>query len=185
MKLYLTSEQMLGYWRLLRGYEPLRSDHAVTRRDGIDLDSLLMKEISAWYSNLLDTAPVEMLVTTDISSSLAAVTSPDLSATVTLPDSCRRLFSIALRGWEHSAVVVPLDENPDLFDEQFNPFTRGCPQRPVAILMPDRTVRLYSMPSLTALPVVERTVAVVEPPDGTFQFDSRALDLIPKYEFMP
>ncbi|MBR4721693.1 MAG: hypothetical protein IK053_01420, partial [Muribaculaceae bacterium] len=66
---------------------------------------------------------------------------------ITLPDSCRRLFSIALRGWEHSAVVVPLVDNPDLFDEQFNPFTRGCPQRPVAILMPDRTVRLYSMPS--------------------------------------
>ena len=185
MKLNLTSEQMLGYWRLLRGYEPLRSDHAVTRRDGIDLDSLLMKEISAWYATLLDTAPVEMLVTTDIASSLVAVTRPDLSAMVALPDSCRRLISIALRGWEQPAVVVPVDDNPDLYAEQFNPYTCGSVQRPAAILMPDRTVRLYSMPSLAAFPVVESAVAIVEPADGSYQFDSRALDLIPKYEFMP
>lgn len=182
MKLHLTAEEMMGYWRLLRGYEPLRSDHAVVRRDGVDLDALLQKEIDAWYASLLDTAPASMLAPEEIASSLTAVRHADNSVTVVLPDSCRRLLSITLEGWERPAVPVDAADAEATLNAQANPYSRGGAAEPVAILFPNRLLRLFSLPASVADAEVASAVAVVEP-DGTFyDFDSSALTTIASFD---
>lgn len=187
MILSLSTEAMLSRWRLLRGYEPLRSDHAASRRDGIDLDSLLLDEIRAWYARLLDEAPISMLAITDIASAITIEPCGDGSAIATLPDNCRRLLSITLEGWERPAVpIYEADSSAaKLLQRQTNPFSQSRSTAPVAFILPDRKVSLYSIPDGISSPTVTAASAVTEPADGTFVFDSSALDTIPKYVFNP
>ena len=184
MKLHLTADEMLGYWRQLRGYEPLRSDHAVVRRDGVDIDALLRKEIDSWYGSLLDTAPTSMLAPVDIAASLSASRHADNSVTVTLPDNCRRLLSVCLRGWDVAAVPVNATdaEAASVLNAQSNPFSRGGASEPMAILFPGGCLRLFSLPESESDAVLTSAVAIINHADNFYDFDSSALSTITSFE---
>lgn len=176
MKLTLTAAEMLDLWRLRRALLPLREESVVERRDGIDFDRLLHAELRAWYSNLLDTAPVDMLVLTDIARDVAPALQADGRMTVTLPSGCRRVVEVEAEGWTRAATIAMAGSPLAL--QQDNPYSRGRVDAPVAVLHPGRLV-LYSTPPGGGKPRLRRLLCVMEPEEGMYELDERAISLIP------
>ena len=174
MKITLSSEEMLAQWKLRRGFEPLRSDCVITRSDGVDIDQLLRLEMRDWYLDLLCTAPVEMLATTNIANDIAVVVRDDGVGIVTLPESCRRIVEFQLDGWCRPAKIIT---NPHCQEAliQDNPYSRGGCEQPVVVLNGNRLF-LYSLPSST--PKIVRAIAVMEPADGSYVLDERGMATI-------
>ncbi len=178
MKIKLSIDEMLNQWRLRRALEPLRSDCTVERLDGIDLDVLLRNEINDWYRNLLDTAPVEMLVVTDISAMVALSKRGDGSATIRLPERCRRVVEVMLDCWEQPARIVEADTITAQMQE--NPYSRGGITAPVAVKRHGR-LQVYSIPSNVDGKIASLQ-CVLEPEEGFYEMDERALSTIESYE---
>lgn len=176
MKLTLTANEMLDIWRMRRALLPLREDCVVGRSDGIDVDMLLRYEMRQWYATLLDTAPPEMLVLTDIAREVAPVLLDDGSVEVALPGGCRRVIEVMLEGWVRQATLTR-PETP-LARRQANPYSRGRTEMPVAVVNSSR-LTLYSAPAGVARPRLSRLLCVVEPDEGLYQLDERAIALIP------
>ncbi len=178
MKLRLTTEEMLNQWRLRRALEPLRNDCTVERLDGTDTDELLRNEMHDWYLNLLDTAPTEILTLTDISGEVVLKTNPDGSATVELPERCRRVEEITLDCWQQPATITRQDSL--LAKLQRNPYSRGGTVEPVAVKHHGK-LQLYSIPEGVDASI-ESLYCVMEPDEGFYEMDERALSLIESYE---
>ena len=174
MKIVLSSEEMLAQWKLRRGFEPLRNDCVITRNDGVDLDQLLRLEMRDWYLNLLNTAPLNMLSTTNIANDIAIVKGGDNVGTITLPENCRRIVELQLEGWSRQAKILddPFCQEALLQD---NPYSRGGCEQPIAIKHGNRP-HVYSLPSST--PKIVKAIAVMEPADGSYEMDESALSTI-------
>ena len=166
MKIHLSSDEMLAQWKLRRGFAPLRADCVISRTDGIDLDNLL---------NLLATAPLEMLATTNIASDIAVVPTGEGGAVVMLPESCRRIVEFQLDGWQRPAIIVD-DPLCHLARIQANPFSRGLTVNPVVVKQQNRLF-VYSLPA-GSTPKITRAIAVMEPTDGSYEMDESALSTI-------
>ena len=170
----LTHDEMLQLWKLVNAYEPLRADCTVTRSDGIDLDGLLTVEMQAWYDNLLDTAPIEMLCPHDISSRAILTININGHAEIELPADCRRLIEVKLSCWHRPAAIIA-EPDAATINRQSSPFTRGGAMEPVALMLHGRLM-LYSIPDgTTSIPRVERLIAVTKPQDGTYELAERAI----------
>lgn len=174
----LTHNEMLSRWMLHCGYEPLRADATVVRADGIDLERLMGQQMRSWYLDLLDTAPREMLVTENVALTLTVESRPDGSALITLPEDCRRIFSIRLEGWTREAQITTPDT--PLGRRQANPLLRAGCDSPVAVDN-GRQWRLYSPPPSRPV-VVADAIGVMRPEAGVYRLDERALSLIPDVE---
>ncbi|MDE6496398.1 MAG: hypothetical protein K2L30_09215 [Duncaniella sp.] len=173
MKTTLSQPEMIARWRLHRYHEPLRNDCSVTRTDGIDLDSIIVTEMEAWYFNLLDTAPPDLLVTADISSEVAMSRDSDGVARIPLPTGVRRVIEVGVSSWPCPAQIVT-DPHSATARRQRHKFTRAGSSSPVAIHS-GGVLTLYSVPQrgrLTTLTVVR------DPEPGTYPLDTRALALI-------
>lgn len=172
MKITLDTSQMLERWRLARGLVPLRGDCAITRHDGVDADSLLIADMRRWYLDLLDTAPVGLLAPEDISDDVSVNVGDDGVASLSLPENCRRVIEIRLTQWMQPAIIVS-DHDARLAQLQSSPYSHGGCYRPVAVA-DGRRLRLYSVDPEKEVSVAS-CIAVVEPADGTFKLDERAL----------
>lgn len=174
MKIILSSEEMLAQWKLRRGFEPLRNDCVITRTDGVDLDQLLRLEMRDWYLKLLNTAPLEMLSTTNIANDIVVLIGNDNVGTITLPENCRRIVELQLDGWSRPAKII---DNPFCQEAilQDNPYSRGGNEQPIAIKHGNR-LYIYSLSSST--PKIVKAIAVMEPSNGTYEMDESALALI-------
>ncbi len=162
---------MLSQWRMRRALEPLRSDCAVTRRDGIDLDSFLKIEIRDWYLNLLDTAPVHLLTLTDIAPLVAIEQAGEGCSAITLPQQCRRIIELNINN-NPAPVEITAAGSPLALCQQ-NPFSRAGDIAPVAMLHGSR-LTIYS----ASVPSIARLLCVMEPEDGYYELDEAALSLI-------
>lgn len=164
---------MIARWRLHRYHEPLRNDCSVTRTDGIDLDSIVVAEMEAWYFNLLDTAPPDLLVTADIATEVAMSRDPDGVARIPLPPGIRRVTEVVVSSWPCPAQIVTDPHSPTA-RRQRHKFTRAGSSSPVAIHC-GGVLTLCSVPPRSRL----TTLTVVRDPDpGSYPIDTRALDLI-------
>lgn len=168
----LSTAEMLSVWRLRQQLEPLRSDCVVSRIDGSDSDALMIQHIDDWYETLLDTAPAEMLVLTDISTQVAMNNLGEAMATVILPERCRRVVEVMADDWEQPAVIVPADSPLALL--QGNVYSRAGKSRPVAVV-DRRVLRLYGVDSKSRL---SRLLCVMQPDEGFYEFNKRALSTI-------
>lgn len=177
MIIKLSSDEMLAQWKLRRGFAPLRVDCMITRSDGVDLDELLRLEMRDWYLNLLSTAQVEMLATTNIADDIAIVPMSDGEATVMLPQNCRRIVEFQLEGWERPAIILTDASSREAFMQQ-NPFARGNSVQPIALKHGNRLF-LYTVPQ-NQQPKITRAIAVMEPTDGSYEMDETALSTINK-----
>lgn len=177
MKMKLSTEEMLHQWRMRRALEPLRSDCVVQRADGIDLDPLLKMEMRDWYLNLIDTAPIEMLAPEDICADVALVVKSDGSAEVALPERCRRVVEVRLEEWDRAAHIVKPGSRQARCQQ--SRYSRGGAVEPVAIVE-NGSMRLYSV--LSSAPKLVKLLCVVEPEDGYYTFDERALATITNYQ---
>lgn len=174
MTITLSSDEMLAQWKLRRGFAPLRADCVVSRSDGVDLDALLRLEMRDWYLNLLDTAPTRLLSLTSIADDIAIVAHDDNTATVTLPQYCRRLVEFQLDGWARPATITAPDT--PLARLQANRYSRGGCESPVVVRHGNR-LRIYSLPS-NSTPTITRAIAVMEPANGNYEMDESALSTI-------
>lgn len=175
MKIRLNQDEMLSLWRIRHALEPLHSDGVVTRADGIDLDRYLLNCIDDWYLNLLDTASVEYLAPADIKADVAVKRNDDNSAVIILPERCRRIIEVKLNCWLQPALIITDPASPDALLQQ-NPYSRGNPTAPVAIVN-HRKLILYSIPD-NADTSIDRLLCIVNPDSGYYEMDQRALSLI-------
>ncbi len=178
MIITLTHSEMLAQWKLRRVLEPLRDDCAAVRRDGIDLDRLLALEMRDWYLQLLDTAPAELTGVTDIAADVDVVMQPDGSGVVALPEGCRRVVAVTMKGWRRGATVVTDPDSP-LAMLQTCRHSRGGTVMPVAVV-DGSVLRLYTPPDGDAAEITELK-CVMEPPEGVYRMDERALSSIAAY----
>lgn len=174
MLLTLSTEEMLGVWKLKRYFEPLRSDCELTRTDGIDLNRLQLMEMREWYLNLLDKGDLSLLQVSDISRDVALKHLGDGSATITLPAECRRVIELKLDGWNRPAILV--SPGSPIAALQQSPYSRGNVEEPVAITHCGY-LHIYTPPSTTARIVTLK--CVLEPAEGKYVIDERALATIP------
>lgn len=175
MKIRLSQDEMLDLWRLRHALEPLRSDCVVTRADGIDLDSFLLQDIHDWYLRLLDTAPVEYLAPSDISRNVALSCDDKGVGSIILPENCRRVIELRLDCWKQPALISTDLASPIAMMQQ-NPYSRGNTSAPVA-LHSHRLLNLYSVPPDVDASIT-RLLCIMQPDDGFFEMDQRALSLI-------
>lgn len=166
-----SAHEMLALWRLMRGYEPLRTDCLVTRTDGVDIDALLRHEIDMWYSRMLDTAPPAKLSVTDYTSLLVPTRAPDGAASVARPTGCRRVVEVVMEGWEREGLLVT-DPTSGIARAQSSPYARGGCVDPV-VLVGRNTIRLYTPPADVCRIVTFTGIA--EPVAGVYRFDEGML----------
>ena len=127
-----TEARLLEEWKLRSRLEPLRTDCVITRTDGIDMDTYLLRELRAWYMRELATAPVDTLPLTDIAHGLTMTRAPDGAGMVKLPAGCLRVVSVEMEGWHRPAVIVADHECAEAV-AQTSPYSRGGVCRPVAV----------------------------------------------------
>lgn len=173
----LTQDEMLATWRLLNGYEPLRNDAAVTRTDGIDLDSLLRLEMEAWYCNALATAPIEMLEPKNIAFQVSYTLSSDRSVTIPLPGNIVRIIGVKLDCWAHQARLLYPSTDDTEIEWQSSPYSRAGDCAPVAVVGHDE-LRLYSVPEDVVSPVITHLNVIARPDDGSYIFNPSLLNTI-------
>ena len=172
MKLRLSTDEMLSQWRMRRALEPLRSDCTVERIDGIDLDSFLKMEMRDWYLNLLDTAPLHLLTLTDIASKVSLSKNDDLSATIRLPQGCRRVIELTLDCSPVPIKITPPD-TPLAICQQ-NPFSQSGAVSPIAIHNNNSLIIHAGSDNFN----IVQLLCVMEPDDGFYELDEAALSLI-------
>ncbi len=174
MLLNLSTEEMLGVWKLKRYFEPLRSDCELSRTDGVDLDRLQIMEMREWYLNLLDNGDLSLMEVSEMARDVALKHQDDGSATITLPAECRRVVEVKLEGWRQTAIIVGPDS--PIASLQRSPYSRGGSEEPVAVAH-QGYLHLYT-PVSTASRIVSLK-CVLEPADGFYRLDERALATIP------
>lgn len=179
----LSEKEMIRLWLLRKGFEPLRSDCRIERSDGADLEALARQECRLWYGRLLRQGPREALEAEDISGreDLSMGATRLGSIIIRLPADCVRVLEVKLRSWD--APAVPMDwDSPD-GRRQVNPFYCGGPGSPVALLLPDNRVELFSN-TYDGEDILDYLFCATRPgPDEegnpVYRFAEAALDLIP------
>lgn len=160
MKRTLTKEEMFQLWRNARTAEPLRLDCTVTRTDGTDFSELLMEEMRAWYVDLLDTAPEEMLAPEELAGK-ATVRGIYGATHVILPDNCRRILRLSFAGWE--SPLTP-DGNPMAVRRgAANPYSRPMAAR----ISPREVIVCGARGSLSSV------IGITDPGPETYIFDDK------------
>lgn len=175
MKISLTHDEMLQAWLLAKHLTPLRSDAAVTRRDGIDLSRLATAEMRGWYLDLLDHGETRHLAPSDLARDVALRRNDDGSASVLLPEGVRRVLDVKLTCWRRSAQIV--DAGSEIAARQHNRYARGGVCSPVAVRTPDG-LQLYSVPPGAAGVAIERLLVAMDRGEAVYEMDDSALSLI-------
>lgn len=173
----ISAAQMLEIWKQTGLYEPLSADIETDYMSGIDLDTLLMHRIDAWYGRLFEEMPRELLPATEIAPSLLPERLPCGAVRVRLPERTVGVCSAMVDGWHRPAIIVDDPDSPRA-RAQLNRFSRGSTQVPVAVVSPDRTMTLYTPPpGNVALTSVK---AIVMPEKGTFILTPAMFSRIPQ-----
>lgn len=169
-----TKAEMVAEWRLRKGMLAPVTAGAGNREDGLEVDSLIEREIDRWYFGLLETAPAEYLPLKDFAAEVEPTLNADGSVELELPEECRRVVEVSLSGWRRCAKIVNGIDSPAA-RMQSSPYIAGGSWQPVAVRN-GRRLRLYSSSGATAQ--VERLICVAAPADGTYLFDESLLGTI-------
>lgn len=175
----LTYEELLEQFRVRSGLSPSRAGCSIDVATGFDADALLKGHIAAWYADLIENSPEDMLDTEDVAGMLKVECAPDGAGVIELPDECRRVFSIRLRGWEKEAEVLKWEEFPRLRRVLRASSSIRRTVCPVALLK-GRRLYLYSVPEGDDSPTVAyaRGATLTASPE-TYRVSAPALSRIP------
>jgi hypothetical protein len=175
----LTDAQMLALWRRAQGLEAERSDCSVEVFEGYDIASALSTAMRQWYLNLLDTAPLQYLVCTDISTQITLTNIADGVWQFSLGAEVRRLISLQIEGCTHPSNIQTYDNAQREFALNTNRYSRRGTANPAAVQL-GTTVTLYCRTATGNAPVIVSAMAVTDPGDEWYIFNESALSLIPK-----
>lgn len=174
------ADSLLALYSALKHHEGGSPECTVTLAPAtgtaVGLREMLLAEMDAWYVNMLDSAPAEMLPVTDMADSCVAARTPSGAARLTLPEGARRLVSVTLPGWHTPATVINDPSSPEA-RRQLNPYACGSAQAPVAVALDSRR-RVYDL--YTPLPGdgpvrPEQLLCVPEPDGKTYHLDPSVL----------
>lgn len=175
----LSASELLSQFRTRAGLSPERLDCSIDITAGIDADALLTAKMNDWYASLVDTAGEDCLDPEDVAKTLNAVAAPDGTVTVDLPEVCRRVFSIKLKGWESEATVIRAEDHPRLLKVLRATSRLPRVSHPYAILH-RRRLTLFSLPPGEPRPVIATARGVMLYPGfSIFRLSPKALSLIP------
>lgn len=177
----LTDTQMLALWRRAQNLEAARNDCSIEVFEGYDIASALNTAMRQWYLNLLDTAPLQYLQTTDITSQINLTNIAPGVWQFTLGESVRRLISLQISGCTHATSILPADAAQRQIALSTNRYSCAGTANPVATQL-NRTITLLCRTADGKAPTILSSVAVVDPGDEWYVFDESALSLIPKAE---
>ena len=189
MRVELSRADMLRRCRIGGGLEPVRHDFDVEITDGVDVDAALSLRLRDWYLALLDKGDRSLLAPDDISGavSLATITGGCADGTrIIMPDMCRRVFDVKLRGWLHAVEVLPADEFDRVKFLQFNPYTAATAATPVAVFMAGAGGG--AAPDVAAWPAAAEVVlvnAAMDPGEELYVMDEAALGTLPDNPLIP
>lgn len=171
----LTREEMLRRRRIAAGLEPFRTDCTVERTDGIDIDAILAQDMRQAYLRLLDTAPAHLVAVNAVAATTESLPSTGKGTLIKLPQTCRRVFTVRLSGWEVAAHVAPASEALRIIAQQLNPYTRATAAAPVACLAPGCEAGTEN--AVLAWPAGTRAQisAAVDPGEDLYTLDESAL----------
>ncbi len=179
MKVRLTRAEMLAQWKRRMYLEPLRSDCLVERSDGIDLDSYCEWEMRNWYLNLLATADMRYLSPVDLTLTSTVKRMDGNRGSITLPAGTVRPVRVRLSGWQRDATIVT-DVSSMAARRQFNPFSCGGVEEPVALWLGDGRLELFSLAASGGTPLPEAVTAIVDHGSEVYEFDELAWELLPE-----
>lgn len=177
MKLRLTREQMLAEWKMRRHLEPPRTDAVWVRGDGPAVDAYCEAEMRSRYVRLLATAPIECLVTTDVTLSASLKRMEAGRAVVTLPEGTVRVAEVKLPGWERNAEIIT-DRHDPRVRLQGNRFSCGGTVHPVAVWTGGNAMELFSMSSPMSSALMDRLLVVLDEGSEVYAFDERAWEML-------
>jgi hypothetical protein len=177
----LTDAQMLALWRRAQNLEPERSDCSIEVFEGYDITSALNTAMRQWYLNLLDTAPLQYLQTTDISTQINLKQIATGVWQCSLNANVRRLISLQIEGCTHTTTIINHDNAQREIALNTNRYSRRGTANPAAVQQ-GKTITLYCKTSDGAAPAIAGATAIVDPGDEWYVFDESALSLIPKAE---
>ncbi len=164
------NEEMLQLWCARRGILPLFSADA---EDATGLRLSMEAEIEAWYCELMQSAPVELLPVENltIGSTLKRL-APDITE-IRWPERGVRPVSLLFTTSQEPIETFHSPES-DIARLQRYPLTRAGAEMPVAIALPGR-VRVYG--ALPAGAQIEELLMVARPDDGSYSLDQSLLKL--------
>lgn len=169
---------MMSHWRRAQGLEDKRLDCSVEIFEGVDVSARMAVEMRQWYLRLMDSGPLEVLVVRDIAGRLGSLAYDGLGWSTALPADVRRPVSVTIEG----SGPVPVwragydDERIETFLRRADcPWLRGNGVAPVAIAAAGRITVYTGADPVT----VTSLLAVTDPGEETFEFDEKALSLIP------
>lgn len=171
-------DQMMDHWRRAQGLEEKRLDCSVELFEGVDASARMAVEMRQWYLRLMDSGPLEVLVVRDIAGRLGPFAFDGRGWRTQLPADVRRAVSVTAAG----SAAVPVwragydDDRIEAFLRRAdNPWLRGSVASPVAIA----AAGYLTVYAGTAPVTVTSFLAVTDPGEETFEFDEKALSLIP------
>lgn len=170
----LSKAEMLTLWKQRRHLAPLRADCIIARSDGVDVDSMCIADMRAWYLDLLRYGPRELLAPEDIARRSSCVVAPDGVAEIPLEADVVRVLSVRLSGWTAEA-TVETDPHAAAARLQRNPFSRGGACWPVAVSVAGSGVLRVYGPVVRAGTPVDLLEAVIDPGPERYILDEAAL----------
>lgn len=175
MKLHLTEAQLLQEWRLRYLPQPVNAGCSVTASSGYDMESIIKARMRDWYSRLVTAADPAMLAPVEIGDRLTLTIADDGTGIVNLPEETVKVLAVEMEGWRRAATVTA-DPLSRIALRQRSPYSRGCPESPVAVIDGSK-MRLYTpAPGAASLSVK----AIIDEPD-IYHIDSAALATIQSF----
>ncbi|MDE6270053.1 MAG: hypothetical protein K2M12_04255 [Muribaculaceae bacterium] len=175
IKSYSKSE-MKKLWRRAAGLEPQRTDCMVDRTDGVDVDAMIEPRMRAWYLNLLDRAPVELLRVEDVAEEVIIRGNVGRPGGLgTLPGRVRRLLSIRQTGWLTATVPRSAEEAAETLRRSLNPYLQPGPAVPLCVMLG----RDFELQPYEDGDVVVSARAITDPGPENYVLDESLLASIP------
>ncbi len=172
MKLTLTAEELLGQCKLIALLEPLEGECVTAREEGVNVDRLLELKLRARYIAMLDEGDPALCVARDITGQVSLDDAGCGTRVIELPADCRCVVEVKVSGWTRAVRPVRPDD-PEARRRlrlAANPYLQECAMDPWALAEAGR-IRVWG----TGDARLERLVAVMEPPDGIYELDRRAI----------
>lgn len=137
MKISLSKGEMLERVRLAGCLEHLRTDFSLESADGLALDRLLEEQVRRRYTEHLLYGPVELQHVEECASGIMCARVHLSLGRCILSDSCVRLVSVTMPGWERPAAVEPASSLDNFLAALDNDFTQPDAANPRAVMHPD------------------------------------------------
>ena len=106
---------------------------SVTASSGYDMESIIKARMRDWYSRLVAAADPAMLAPVEIGDRLTLTIADDGTGIVNLPEETVKVLAVEMEGWRRAATVTA-DPLSRIALRQRSPYSRGCPESPVAVI---------------------------------------------------